>query len=139
MSKSNKLSKEDKVSIIRLVIIGALGLEISILFIFLYQKYNNSALTIITAVLSLAFMVGSLIIISKKELIFKNTTRAAILFPLCYIALIFAFLLFVEQKRIPDNPMRVLDCFLWAVYTMPAFIIVLAILLLVIIAIAYAN
>lgn len=139
MSKSNKLSKEDKVSIIRLVIIGTLGLGISILFIFLYQKYNNSALTIITAVLSLAFMVGSLIIISKKELIFKNTTRAAILFPLCYIALIFAFLLFVEQKRIPDNPMRVLDCFLWAVYTMPAFIIVLAILLLVIIAIAYAN
>lgn len=139
MKPKYKLPKEDIISIIRLICLGIAGLGLSILFIFLYEKYNNLLLTICTAVFSLIYMVGSVVIISKKDLIFQNTTKAAILFPLIYIVLIFGFLLFIEHKRIPDNPMRILDCFLWSVYTMPAFIVVMLIVVLIMVGMAYAG
>lgn len=139
MKPKYKLPKEDIISIIRLICLGIAGLGLSILFIFLYEKYHNLSLTICTAVFSLIYMVGSVVIISKKDLIFQNTTKAAVLFPLIYTILIFCFLLFIEHKRIPDNPMRILDCFLWFVYTMPAFIVVMLIVVLVMVGMAYAG
>ena len=110
MKPKHKLPKEDIISIIRLICLGIAGLGLSILFIFLYEKYNNLLLTICTAV-----------------------------FSLIYIVLIFGFLLFIEHKRIPDNPMRILDCFLWSVYTMPAFIVVMLIVVLIMVGMAYAG
>ena len=139
MRAKYKLTKEDFISIVRLICLGIVGLGLSILFIFLYEKYHNLSLTICTAVFSLIYMVGSVVIISKKDLIFLNTTKAAVLFPLIYTILIFCFLLFIEQKRIPNNPMRILDCFLWSVYTMPAFIVVMLIVALVMVGMAYAG
>ena len=139
MRNNYKLSKEDKISIIRLIVLGVIGLGLTILFIFLYEKFNNLILTISTAVISLIYMVGALVIISKKDLVFQNTVKTAILFPLIYTLIVFAFLLFVEHKRIPDNPMRISDCFLWSVYTMPSFIVVMAILSLIMIVISYAG
>ena len=139
MRNNYKLSKEDKISIIRLIVLGVIGLGLTILFIFLYEKFNNVILTISTAVISLIYMVGALVIISKKDFVFQNNVKAAILFPLIYALIVFAFLLFVEHKRIPENPIRILDCFLWAIYTMPSFIIVLIILSLIMIVISYAG
>ena len=139
MRNNYKLSKEDKISIIRLIVLGVIGLGLTILFIFLYEKFNNVILTISTAVISLIYMVGALVIISKKDFVFQNNVKVAILFPLIYTLIVFAFLLFVEHKRIPENPIRILDCFLWAIYTMPSFIIVLIILSLIMIVISYAG
>ena len=139
MKNKYKLSKEDIISIIRLITLGIIGLGLTILFIFLYEKYNSLALTICTAIFSLVYMVLSLLIINKKDFVFQNTLKMAILFPLIYTLIVFGFLLFIEHKSIPDNPMRILDCFLWSIYTMPSFIVVMAILSLIKIVISYAG
>lgn len=70
--KNNKLSKEDIKSIIRVIIIGLLGVALSVLFIWLYIKYYNTYITILTGVISLTYMMVSVIIISKKDLIFEK-------------------------------------------------------------------
>ena len=137
--KNNKLSKEDIKSIIRVIIIGLLGVALSVLFIWLYIKYYNTYITILTGVISLTYMMVSVIIISKKDFIFENTTKVAILFPIIYTIIIFAFLIFIKHKFILDNPIIILDCFMYAVYMMPSFLIVMAILLLVLVAMAYAG
>ena len=84
-------------------------------------------------------MIVSVIIISKKDLIFENTVKAAILFPLIYTIIIFAFLIFINHKFILDNPIIILDCFMYAIYMMPSFLAVMAILLLVVVAMSYAG
>lgn len=137
--KNNKLSKEDIKSIIRVIIIGLLGVALSVLFIWLYIKYYNTYITILTGVISLTYMMVSVIIISKKDFIYENTTKAAILFPIIYTIIIFAFLIFIKHKFILDNPIIILDCFMYAVYMMPSFLTVMAILLLVLVAMAYAG
>ena len=38
-----------------------------------------------------------------------------------------------------DNPIIILDCFMYAIYMMPSFLTVMAILLLVIAAMSYAG
>ena len=139
MKNNYKLSKEDKISIIRLIVLGMIGLGLSRLFIFLYERFNDVIVTITTSIISLLFMVLSIIFISKKDFVFENTTKTAVMFPLIYTLIAFALLLFVEHKIIPENPIHILDCFLWAVYTMPSFIIVLVILSLIMIVISYAG
>ena len=137
--KNNKLSKEDIKSIIRVIIIGLLGVALSVLFIWLYIKCHNTYITILTGVISLTYMIVSVIIISKKDLIFENTAKSAILFPIIYTIIIFAFLIFIKHKFILDNPIIILDCFMYAVYMMPSFLVVMTILLLVAVAMCYAG
>ena len=137
--KNNKLSKEDIKSIIRIIIIGLLGVALSVLFIWLYIKYHNTYITILTGVISLTYMIVSVIIINIKDLIFENTVKAAILFPVIYTIIIFAFLIFIKHKFILDNPIIILDCFMYAVYMMPSFLAVMAILLLVAVGMCYAG
>ena len=137
--KNNKLSKEDIKSIIRVIIIGLIGTALSVLFIWLYIKYHNTYITIFTGIISLTYMIVGVIIISKKDLIFENTLKAAILFPLIYTIIIFAFLIFIKHKFILDNTIIILDGFMYAIYMMPSFITVMAILLLVIAAMSYAG
>lgn len=136
---NNKLSKEDIKSIIRVIIIGLLGVALSVLFIWLYIKYHNIYITIFTGIISLTYMIVSVIIISKKDFIFENTVKAVILFPLIYTIIIFAFLIFIKHKFILDNPIIILDCFMYAIYMMPSFLAVMAILLLVAVAMCYAG
>ena len=137
--KNSKLSKEDIKSIIRVIIIGLLGVALSVLFIWLYIKYHNTYITIFTGIISLTYMIVSVIIISKKDLIFENTVKAAILFPLIYTIIIFAFLIFIKHNFILDNPIIILDCFMYAIYMMPSFLAVMAILILVVVAMSYAG
>ena len=61
--KNNKLSKEDIKSIIRVIIIGLIGTALSVLFIWLYIKYHNTYITIFTGIISLTYMIVSVIII----------------------------------------------------------------------------
>lgn len=89
MKNKYKLSKEDIISIIRLITLGIIGLGLTILFIFLYEKYNSLALTICTAIFSLVYIVLSLLIINKKDFVFQNTLKMAILFPLIYTLIVF--------------------------------------------------
>lgn len=137
--KNKKIPKEDVNSIIRIVILGLLGVILSILFIWSYIKYHNIYITIISGLLSLVYMVFSLIIINNKDLVFENTKKAAILFPIIYTIIIFAFLVFINYKITLDNPIVILDCFLYAVYMMPSYLAVMAALILILAAMSYAG
>ena len=134
-----KGSKEDKISILRLTIISLFGVSLSVLFIFLYYKFNNTIMTILTLLLSLVFMIGTILFINKKENIFVNIKKAVVFFPLIYTTIVFAFLLFIEQKRIFENASKILDCLIWAVYTMPSFMIVILIVMLLLLMLGYAG
>lgn len=134
-----KVSKEDKISILRLTIISLFGVSLSVLFIFLYYKFNNTIMTILTLLLSLVFMIGTILFINKKENIFVNIKKAVVFFPLIYTTIVFAFLLFIEQKRIFENASKILDCLIWAVYTMPSFMIVILIVMLLLLMLGYAG
>lgn len=137
--KNKKIPKEDVNSIIRIVILGLLGVILSILFIWSYIKYHNIYITIISGLLSLVYMVFSLIIINNKDLVFENTKKSAILFPIIYTIIIFAFLVFINYKITLDNPIVILDCFLYAVYMMPSYLAVMAALILILAAMSYAG
>lgn len=134
-----KVSKEDKISILRLTIISLFGVGLSVLFIFLYYKFNNIIMTILTLLLSLVFTIGTILFINKKENIFVNIKKAVVFFPLIYTTIVFAFLLFIEQKRIFENASKILDCLIWAVYTMPSFMIVILIVMLLLLMLGYAG
>lgn len=132
------LNKDDVISIIRVLILGLFGIGITILFIYLYHRYDNLVFTITTAFLSLIYMIGCIIYLILKENINLGILKTCILFPLIYLIIVFIVLIFVEQNTIKENPIRVLDCFMWAVYAMPAFIIVILLLLLILWAISYS-
>ena len=134
-----KLYKEDKKEILAVSLVGLLGLGLSILFFYLYNHANYTWLTIVSAVVSYAYMSGCIFIYGKDQALFQYRLKWSLLLPIIYTTVIFLFLLFIEQKGIPENPSRVLDCLLWAVYTMPAFIIVIALALLVLAGLAYGG
>ncbi len=134
-----RMTQEEKKSILRVFIISIIGICLSILFIWLYVKFENIFTTIVTSIFSACYITGSIVIINKKELIFENTKKVLILFPIIYILIIFAFLIFVNLKFIDENPKIILDCFLYSVYMMPSYLPLMALVVLVIAGLGYAG
>ena len=129
--KKCRLYKEDIFSIICISILGLIGLGLTILFIYLYHTYNNITTNVLCAIFSLIYMefVVVLICIREKESLL-NTLKVSIFLPLIYIVIVFVFLVIVGLKPIFENPQVILNCLMWTIYSMPAFIIVVAILVL---------
>lgn len=97
-------------------------------------KWNNTALTVMTAILSFARMVGSMILLCKINSAVDLNWKLPVLFPLSYMAIVFLILLLIEHNRIPESPMRIPDRLMWSIYITPSFIIVIALVALVIVA-----
>ena len=129
--KKCRLFKEDILSIICISILGLIGLGLTILFIYLYHTYNNITTNVLCAIFSLIYMefVVVLISIREKESLL-NTLKVSVFLPLIYIVIVFVFLFIVGLKPILENPQVILNCLMWTIYSMPAFIIVVAILIL---------
>ncbi len=137
MKKLKELSENDQI-ILCAVVLSLVGAGLSALFFLQYIKWNNTVLTVATAVFSLAYMTGSMILLGKMNSAIDLNWKVPVLFPLSYIAIVFLILLFLVHKQIPENPMRILDCLMWSIYTMPSFIIVIVLVILVIAAMSYA-
>ena len=134
------LYKKDKLAIATYSIVGVVGLGLTILFIYLYNTYHNLTLTIITSILSFAYMIGFFIVMFVKDsTMVKRPVLFTILFPMIYISIVFLILLFLMHKAIPENPMIILDFLFWAIYTVPAFIVVIFLLILLLIGMGYAG
>ena len=131
MKNKPKRSKADVASILRLVVLGTIGLGLSVLFLWLHSNFNNTIVTIITAILSPTYMVGCVAFINKKESIYQSTLKASVAFPLGYITIVFTLLFALFFDVIKENTIMLLDCFLWSIYTMPAFIVVMVIVFLI--------
>ena len=129
--KKCRLYKEDIFSIICISILGLIGLGLTILFIYLYHTYNNITTNVLCAIFSLIYMefVVLLICIREKESLL-NTLKVAVFLPVIYIFIVFVFLVILGLEPIIENPIMLLNCLMWTIYSMPAFIIVIAILIL---------
>ena len=128
--KKCRLFKEDILSIICISILGLIGLGLTILFIYLYHTYNNITTNVLCAIFSLIYMefVVVLISIREKESLL-NTLKVSVFLPLIYIVIVFVFLFIVGLKPILENPQVILNCLMWTIYSMPAFIIVIAVVI----------
>lgn len=128
--KKCRLYKEDILSIICISILGLIGLGLTILFIYLYHTYNNITTNVLCAIFSLIYMefVVVLISIREKESLL-NTLKVSVFLPLIYIVIVFVFLFIVGLKPILENPQVILNCLMWTIYSMPAFIIVIAVVI----------
>ncbi|MBQ7378997.1 MAG: hypothetical protein IJW70_04865 [Clostridia bacterium] len=138
MKKRNKLTAKEKREYLTLALLALAGAGLSVLFILQYSLMSNTALTILSSILSFAYMAGSMLLLGKTGTPPVKNWKTAILFPLSYTVIVFLILLFLMQKQIPENPMRILDCLMWSIYSMPSFIIVIALIVLVLAAMAYA-
>ena len=68
-----KLYKEDKKEILAVSLVGLLGLGLSILFFYLYNHANYTWLTIVSAVVSYAYMSGCIFIYGKDQVMCQQT------------------------------------------------------------------
>ena len=129
--KKCRLYKEDIFSIICISILGLIGLGLTILFIYLYHTYNDITTNVLCAVFSLIYMefVVLLICIKEKESLL-NTLKVAVFLPVIYILIVFIVLVILGLGPIIENPIMLLNCLMWTIYSMPAFIIVIAVVIL---------
>ncbi len=129
--KKCRLFKEDILSIICISILGLIGLGLTILFIYLYQTYNDITVNVLCAIFSLIYMefVVVLISIREKESLL-NTLTVAVFLPVVYIFIVFIVLVILGLEPIIEKPIMLLNCLMWTIYSMPAFIIVFAVVIL---------
>jgi hypothetical protein len=129
--KKCRLYKEDIFSIICISILGLIGLGLTILFIYLYHTYNNITTNVLCAIFSLIYMEFVVVLICNREKeSLLNTLKVAVFLPVIYIFIVFIVLVILGLEPIIENPIMLLNCLMWTIYSMPAFIIVVAILVL---------
>ena len=114
--------------------IALLGLGLSILFISLYYKENNFTRNVITVLISYCYMSVSIFILCKiNDEESKKIIPYMIVGPIVYVTIAFIALLLIG-----DNKNMILEYLFWAIYSMPAFIIVVVVALLLMTASSYA-
>ncbi len=138
MQKRNKLTAKEKREYLTLALLALAGAVLSALFLLQYHLLGNTALSVLAAILSFAYMACSMLLLGKTTRTTELNWKVPVLFPLSYIAIVFLALLFLVHKQIPENPTRILDCLMWSIYAMPSFIIVIWLVVLVIAALSYA-
>jgi len=131
--KKIKMSKEEKLEILKIAIISLLGLGLSILFIYFYNVKNNTFLTVVTGLISFIYMQIGIYILFKSSDGLNNPFKSLFLFPLIYIVIVFLILLFLCQNGIKEDVKVILDCLLWTIYSMSSFIIIISIICLLLI------
>ncbi len=138
MQKRNKLTAKEKREYLTLALLALAGAGVSVLFILQYNLMGNVALNVLSAILSFAYMAGSMLLLGKTGTRPEKNWKTAILFPLSYTVIVFLILLFLMRKQIHEDPMRIVNCLMWSIYAMPSFIIVIWFVVLVMAALAYA-
>ena len=138
MQKRNKLTAKEKREYLTLTLLALAGAVLSALFLLQYHLLGNTALSVLAAILSFAYMACSRLLLGKTTRTTELNWKVPVLFPLSYIAIVFLALLFLVHKQIPENPTRILDCLMWSIYAMPSFIIVIWLAVLAIAALSYA-
>ena len=129
--KKCRLYKEEIVTIICISILGLIGLGLTILFIYLYHTYNDITVNVLCAIFSLIYMEFVVVLISLREKeSLLNTLKVAAFLPVIYILIVFIVLVILGLGPIIENPVMLLNCLMWTIYSMPAFIIVVAVVIL---------
>ena len=125
----------DVQSTVCIIVSAVLGLALSILFMYLYFKRYNKNITIITGIISYVHMAVSIFVLCNiYDVEFKRKVLWPIGLPILYVIILFVALIIICNER----PEYFMNLFMISVYTMPAFLIVVAITLLILVALSYA-
>ena len=133
-----KISKEDKKSILRVIIYIIIGLVLSSLFFYLDYKFNNTFIRIITCIISYLSSLCMFYKLNEKENVFNDLDNGLVIYSLIYIVVTSIVLLFFMQSSLVENPSIIFDCIVWSIYTMPSFILVVTIIMFFLLALEYA-
>ena len=132
-----KISKEDKKSILRVIIYIIIGLVLSSLFFYLDYKFNNIFIRIITCIISYLSSLCMFYKLNEKENVFNDLDDGLVIYSLIYIVVTAILLLFFMQSSLVENPSIIFDCIVWSIYTMPSFILVVTIIMFFLLALGY--
>ena len=131
--------KTNLIAIFRIAIFAIIGLGISVADYLLYYYENILWLNIFMAVISVLFMSVTCYILARRENIDKTVAIVISVFgPVIYWILVFAAILALYRNEEMDIATRLINSAFWAFYAMPAFIIVILVVLLVACCLAYA-
>ena len=134
-----RINKKDIVEILEMIGFTIFGVGISVIEYILYNWLNLQWLNILMAVLSVLFMMISCYIIFRcADFDKKKSSIISIVLPVVYWLIVFGVLLILNNKYIPDVPMKLVTCMYWAFYAMPAFILIISVALLLFVGASYA-
>lgn len=125
----------DRLEILFTIISAIIGLGLTILFIYLYKNKNNLYLNIINTIISYLYMQIFLSIEMKNFINDKFKSYLwSLLIPIIYGLIVFVFLLFIIVfNNINADSSLVLNCLMWSIYSMPSFLLVIGLIMLVLI------
>ena len=134
-----KISTTDVVEILKMIGFALLGVGLSTCEYILYNWLNLVWLNILMAIFSVLYMTVSCYIISRlADFEREKSSIISIVLPIVYWLIVFVFLIILNNAYIPDISTRLVVCTYWAFYAMPAFILVISLLILLFIGAGYA-
>lgn len=134
-----KDKKENIIDYSILGIFGILGLAMSIAFIWIYTLNKNIILHACLSLISYIFMTLGVFLIGKRMNVESKSLKLWTLFlPIIYFFVVFIILILINTTLIKEGTILALDCLMWSIYSMPAFIIVIIVVFLAMLAFSYA-
>lgn len=121
--------REGKFDIIFLILYVLFGLGLTILFIYLFNKGIDLKYIIINGVISFLYMALSLFGVLVSENMNKlKALMWSILVPIIYTIVLFVILFFLSDFNTSTESL--INYIMWSIYTMPSFILVIALVVL---------
>ena len=134
-----KISNTDIVEILKMIGFALLGVGLSTCEYILYNWLNLVWLNILMAIFSVLYMTVSCYILSRlADFGRKKSSIISIVLPIVYWLIVFVALIILNNAYIPDISTRLVVCTYWTFYAMPAFILVISLLVLLFIGAGYA-
>ena len=129
--QKEKKKTTDVVEILKMIGFALLGVGLSTCEYILYNWLNLVWLNILMAIFSVLYMTVSCYIISRlADFGRKKSSIISIVLPMVYWLIVFVALIILNNAYIPDISTRLVVCTYWAFYAMPAFILVISLLVL---------
>jgi hypothetical protein len=134
-----KIYKTDLVEILKMIGFALLGVGFSTCEYILYNCLKLVWLNILMAIFSVLYMMFSCYIISRLSYCErKKSSIISIVLPIVYWLIVFVALIILNNANIPDISTRLVVCTYWAFYAMPAFILLISLLVLLFLGAGYA-
>ena len=122
---------EDIKDTIGFISCGVIGIGLSVLFILTYINNKSFTPTLVMSIVSYIYMLVSIFIYNFRNHVDtkKNILYSSIL-PIIYTTIVYIILLILNIKNLKGNGMLALDLLVYSLLSMPAFILVVAVVFL---------
>ncbi len=119
---------------------GVIGIGLSVLFILTYINDKSFTPTLIMSVVSYIYMLVSIFIYNfRNHVDTKKNILYSLILPIIYTTIVYIILLILNNKGLKGNGQLALDLFVYSLLSMPAFILVVAVVFLLLMLLALAG